>query len=102
MTVMYPNEEGKKFDIDYYVNKHVPMLEELLGDSTIGLSLEKGVAGPVPGSPATYHVVANLYFESIEDFQNAFGPNAGKISADVANYTDIKPVAQISEVLEVK
>ena len=25
VTVMYPNEAGKKFDMDYYVNNHIPM-----------------------------------------------------------------------------
>ena len=30
VTVMYPNEEGKKFDMDYYVNKHIPMVAGLL------------------------------------------------------------------------
>lgn len=99
MSVMYPNEKGKKFDMDYYLNKHIPMLEELLGEGVIALSLDKGISGALPGSSATYHVIANMYFETIEDFQNSFGPNARKISSDVVNYTDIKPVAQISEVV---
>ncbi len=27
VTVLYPNEEGKKFDLDYYLNKHLPMVQ---------------------------------------------------------------------------
>jgi hypothetical protein len=26
LTAFYPNEEGKKFDMRYYFNKHIPMI----------------------------------------------------------------------------
>jgi len=32
VSVLYPNGEGKKFDMDYYFNQHVPMVGGLLGD----------------------------------------------------------------------
>ena len=32
LSVMYPNGEGKTFDMDYYCNKHIPMVAGLLGD----------------------------------------------------------------------
>ena len=25
VSVLYPNTEGSKFDLDYYVNSHMPM-----------------------------------------------------------------------------
>ena len=28
VSVFYPNEEGKKFDMDYYLNSHIPMVNE--------------------------------------------------------------------------
>jgi uncharacterized protein (TIGR02118 family) len=42
--------------------------------------------------------MGHLLFDSVEAFQAAFGPNAQAISADIPNYTDIRPVIQISEV----
>lgn len=33
-------------------------------------------------------------------FQEALGPHRSEIAADVANYTDIAPIVQISEVVE--
>ena len=30
VSVYYPNEEGKKFDIDYYTNKHMALVHEKL------------------------------------------------------------------------
>lgn len=31
ISVLYPNETGKKFDATYYLQKHVPMAGERLG-----------------------------------------------------------------------
>jgi len=41
-----------------------------------------------------------MYFESIEAYQNSFGPNAEKIRNDIPNYTNIQPIVQISEKVE--
>jgi uncharacterized protein (TIGR02118 family) len=35
----------------------------------------------------------------VEAFQAAFGPHAKEILGDIRNYTDLKPVTQISEVV---
>jgi uncharacterized protein (TIGR02118 family) len=75
------------------------MIAELLGDAVIGATVEKGLAGAEPGSTAAFQAMGNLYFESMETFQNSFGPNAEKIMADIPNYTNIEPVIQISEVI---
>ena len=99
VSVLYPNENGKTFDMDYYCNKHVPMIAGLLGDAVIGASVEKGLGGGNPDQDAKYIAMGNLYFESMESFQNSFGPNAEKIMGDIPNYTNIEPVIQISEVM---
>ena len=99
VSVLYPNGDGKKFDMDYYCNQHVALIGTLLGDSVKGATIEKGLGGAVPGAPATYAAMGNLYFASMESFQNSFGPNAEKIMGDLPNFTNIEPVVQISEVM---
>ena len=99
VSVLYPNTEGKNLDVDYYMNKHLPLVSQLLGDALIGATVEKGLGGGAPDAPATYLVMGNMYFNTIEDFQNSFGPNAEKIMGDLPNFTTIQPVVQISEVL---
>lgn len=98
VSVLYPNGEGKKFDIDYYCNKHLPLVAGLLGDAFKGATVEKGVAGAAPGVPAPFAAMGNIYFDSMLTFQNAFGPNAEKLMGDLPNFTDIDPVIQVSEV----
>lgn len=99
VSVLYPNGEGKSFDMDYYCNKHVPMLDKLLGDAVKGATVEKGLGGGTPDSPATFVAMGNLYFNSMEEFGSSFGPNADKIMADLPNFTNIEPTIQISEVM---
>ena len=99
VSVLYPNENGKTFDMDYYCNKHVPMVAGLLGDSVIAASVEKGLGGGDPNQAPLYLAMGNLYFKSIESFQNSFGPNTERIMGDIPNYTNIEPVIQISEVI---
>tara|TARA_R110002167_G_scaffold115853_8_gene290491 strand:- start:2924 stop:3247 length:324 start_codon:yes stop_codon:yes gene_type:complete len=99
VSVLYPNGAGKKFNMDYYCNQHIQLVGELLGDAVKAATVEKGLGGAAPGSPATYAAMGNLYFASMDSFQNSFGPNAEKIMGDLANFTNIEPVVQISEVM---
>ena len=99
VSVLYPNGEGKTFDMDYYMNKHFPMVGELLGDKLKGATVERGLGGAEPGSTATYAGMGNMYFDTIEDFGSAFGPNAAQIMGDLPNFTNAEPVIQISEVV---
>ncbi len=98
VSVLYPNEEGKKFDMEYYCSKHIPMVQQKLGDACKSVAVEQGLGGGEPGSPPAYIAMGHLYFDSVEAFQTAFGANAKDIMADVPNYTDIQPMLQVSEV----
>lgn len=96
VSVFYANEEGKKFDMSYYCNKHIPMCQEKLGCKRV--DVDEGMAGAAPGTRPPFRAICHLYFDSLEKFQAAFGPNAAAIMADIPNYTDIQPLIQISEV----
>ncbi len=100
VTILYPNSEGKTFDMDYYSNKHMPMVAELLGDSLKCLEIDKGIAGRGAGEPIPYLAIGYVYFDKLSAYQNSFGPHAEKIVGDIPNYTNIQPVVQISEVYE--
>jgi uncharacterized protein (TIGR02118 family) len=97
-SIFYPNEEGKNFDMGYYVNNHIPMVMEKLGGAVKGGAVDQGLSGTDPGSPPTYVAMGHILFDSVEEFQSAFGPHMEAIMADIPNYTDILPSVQISEV----
>lgn len=98
VTVLYPDKEGARFDMSYYLGKHIPMVKKLLGPALKGVVVEQGIGGGSPGSKPTYAVVCHLRFDSVEAFQAAFGPHAAAVQADVRNYSGIEPVIQLSEV----
>lgn len=97
VTALYPFGEGKRFDIDYYRNSHIPMVKRAMGTACRGISVDVGVAGRTPGSPPPFFAMAHMLFDSMESFRAAFGPVGAELSGDAANYTDISPLMQISE-----
>ncbi len=99
VCVLYPNGDGKKFDMEYYNNSHMPLVSKTLGDALKAASYDKGLGGGTPGSPAIYVAMANLYFNSMEEFGQAFAAGAPTLMGDLPNFTDIAPVVQISEVM---
>jgi uncharacterized protein (TIGR02118 family) len=92
VSVFYPVTEGATFDHEYYRTVHVPMAKAAWGlqEATI----EKGVNGP-------YVAAVHVRFASMDDLGAAMGaPESAAVIADVANFTTINPVMQISEVVE--
>jgi uncharacterized protein (TIGR02118 family) len=98
VSVLYPNTAGCKFDMEYYLTRHMPMVQQKLGPACKRMAIEEGIAGGAPGTPATYVAMGHLYFDSTDAFQTAFAPHAQSILADIPNYTNTQPTIQISEV----
>ncbi len=98
VSVFYPNSTGCRFDMNYYLQKHMPMIRQKLGSAVNCVAVEQGLSGGTPGAPATYIAIGHLLFDSVEAFQAAFGPHSQAILADVPNYTNLQPIIQISEV----
>lgn len=98
LSVFYPNEEGKKFDKDYYLDVHMPLSIKLQGDAVKHAEVDFGFSGGSPGSKPPYVAVCNFLYDSFEAFQQAFMPHAEALMNDIPNYTDIKTVIQFSEV----
>lgn len=98
VSVLYPNNAGSKFDMEYYLAKHMPMVRQKLAPTLRGSAVEQGLAGMQPGSPPAYLAMGHLLFDSVEAFQKAFEPHAQAIVGDIPNYTNAQPTIQISEV----
>jgi uncharacterized protein (TIGR02118 family) len=98
VNILYPNKQGAKFDRDYYLNKHMPMSQRVFGDALRGVNVEFGVNGGPPDSAPPYVATCHFRFDTLDAFYSAFMPNAAMLQGDIANYTDVEPVIQISEV----
>ena len=97
VSVMYPIGSGNKFDMDYYLTRHMPLVSERW--SPMGLheaKVIKGVATP-DGSAVPYPVIALLTWDSAEAFKTAADTHGEEIFGDIPNFTDVQPAVQINE-----
>jgi uncharacterized protein (TIGR02118 family) len=101
VNILYPQSEGSHFDFDYYLSTHMPLAIKRLSahPGYKGVSVEKGLAGVAPGSPAAFLAGCHFTFESAEAFLEAFMPNAEELQGDIPNYTNSTAVIQFSEIL---
>ena len=99
VSVMYPNEENAEFDIEYYKNEHMEIVEKHLKPfGLIKTGVEKGVSGG-GDLAAPYICIGNLYFESQDDYDSGISEAGGKLRGDIPNFTNVTPIRQISEIL---
>ena len=98
LTVLHPYVENKKFDMDYYLNVHIPHIKAIGGKKIKNIYIEKGLSGLKPNSPPSFKVIIHLSFESKEDCEELLA-KVGKLPTDdTANFTEVTPILQISEI----
>ena len=99
ITVMYPLTAESRFDMDYYVNSHLPLVCRLLepmGQREV--RIYRGLSDGGAGAPA-YGVIAELLFDDLDAVTAALTAHGAETQADIPNFTDSIPVIQISEVV---
>jgi uncharacterized protein (TIGR02118 family) len=99
ISVFYPKTATSRFDHDYYLNTHTPLLKRLFEPSGMqNLRLLRG-SRSLDGGAAPYEVLAYFDMPSLEKLQNALAQHGPQILGDIANYTDVQPVIQINETM---
>jgi uncharacterized protein (TIGR02118 family) len=88
VSVLYPNGDDATFDIDYYASTHMDIVRRTLDPAKI--EIDHGMDGP-------YIAAGHLYFDDEATMAAAMG-NGEEAMADIANFTNITPVSQISSV----
>jgi uncharacterized protein (TIGR02118 family) len=95
LTVLYPNKEGAKFDFEYYMEKHIPLANGLLGHQFV---VTKGIASAQGGQPA-FVCSARMEIGKMEEFLPVLVQHVGALQNDIPNYTNTEPVIQFEELL---
>jgi uncharacterized protein (TIGR02118 family) len=99
LSVMYPYSPEATFDYAYYRDKHMPMLKELMGEHCRYYTIDKGVSSVAPGSDPAFIAMCHVYSDSLESLMAGLAPHGATLAADIPNFTNAKPVRQISEVV---
>jgi uncharacterized protein (TIGR02118 family) len=95
MTVLYPSKEGAKFDFEYYMQKHIPLANGLLGRE---FKVSKGISSAAGGS-APFVCIARMDIGTLEEFLPILVHHGEALQNDIPNYTNIEPVIQFEELL---
>ncbi|OLN86556.1 hypothetical protein CCHL11_08522 [Colletotrichum chlorophyti] len=100
ITVVFPNEADAKYDIDYYVNKHMPLIQERWGQYGVkSWSVTKFQNG-ADGSAPLYAFGSTVSWDNLDQIKSAFaGPEAAEIMGDVSNFSNKQPIFLTGEVL---
>jgi uncharacterized protein (TIGR02118 family) len=100
ISVMYPNEQGAEFDLDYYRTTHMELVQKHLKPfGLIKTGVEKGVSGG-GDQPAPYICIGHLYFESQDAYDKGIAEVGSMLRGDIPNFTNLTPVRQISEIID--
>ena len=99
VSVMYPNEEGARFDHDYYKGHHMELVAKHMKPfGLIKYEADKGVSGS-GGAPAPYIGIGYLYFETLDGYDRGIAEHGATLRNDIPNFTNVTPTRQISEML---
>src|SRR3954453_18467557 len=97
VSVTYPVSEGSRFDLDYYLNTHTPMLRRHW--DSIGLERVRLIRGTaaMPGGQLAFHMIALLYFRTQVELDAALQAHGREIMGDIQNFTNVRPTIQLNE-----
>jgi len=100
VSVMYPSQDGARFDYDYYCTRHMDLVKEHLTPfGLIKTGVDKGISGG-GDQPAPFICIGHLYFETKEAYDEGMAEAAPLLRGDIPNFTDVIPIRQISEILD--
>ncbi len=94
LTILYPNGEGVRWDVDYYRSHHMPLIMRLYKKEAIKrFELRKGDTGQAPGSKPAYIGTVNIYINDQKAFEEAGKKNGQTLRDDVQNFSSGQPTA---------
>jgi uncharacterized protein (TIGR02118 family) len=84
LTVLYRHPtDSTSFD-EYYADNHLPLVEKI--PNLRQFEAGKVIATP-EGSEPPYYLIAELWFESVEQLQSSMGSSAGRaVAEDLQNF----------------
>jgi uncharacterized protein (TIGR02118 family) len=96
---LYPNKAGSRFDLDYYVHRHLPLVRDRLqpmGMRSLTYTVEHAMDPETPSQ--AYRLSAELRFDDMESAARALQAHGPETQADIPNFTDVAPVILIGKV----
>ena len=97
VSVFYPKTSDSKFDHEYYLTNHVPLVKARWG----GMGLEKAMVlrgrSTMDGGTCAWELIGLLTFSSLKELRAAMAAHGAEIVGDIPRFTNVQPVIQINE-----
>ena len=98
IAAAYPRSAGKKFDMNYYIKTHLPIVWQKFGPYGLKkIEVDKGEERP-GGGESPFFAIGYLYFDTLEDFRKAYISTGAEVVANISQYTDVVPMIQVGEI----
>lgn len=99
VSVMYPKTDSSTFDMDYYMQNHMKLVQQRWGGMGLHTArVLRGQKGP-DGAEPPFAAMALLDFESLDAFGKAADQHGPELFGDIPNFTNVQPQVQISEIM---
>ncbi len=89
--ILYPKTDDSSFDMDYYCEKHMPMLANALGDACTGWGASTVSSGP-------WAAIGWCTVASKDAWDSAMAEHGAAVMGDVPNYTNVTPELVVGDV----
>lgn len=100
LTVLYPKTDSSHFDLDYYLEKHIPLVKERLTPfGLVDVDMQEGIAGGTPESAPPYAMITGLVFNTTDELGIGMGAHGPELLGDIPNFTDVQPKTQVCRTL---
>ena len=94
LNVLYPSQDGARFDASYYRSTHIPLAMKVMKATSV--LLIEGV--PMGTAAAPFVMIAHFKFASAEAMSAGLAdPAMAGVRDDVAKFTDIKPTVMMGK-----
>jgi uncharacterized protein (TIGR02118 family) len=98
ITVLYPAKGNEAFDFDFYFNRHIPLIKDILGNSLHRIEVRRGQSAQDGGTP-TYVAVISIWIADWEAYEKAMAARAQELIDEVPLFTKVMPIIQTDEVV---
>jgi uncharacterized protein (TIGR02118 family) len=93
LTILYPNGEGVRWDVDYYRTGHMPLIMRLYGTKAIKrFELRKGDQN-MAGAKPDFIGSVNIYIADQKAFEAAGKEHGNTLREDVPHFSSVNPIA---------
>jgi uncharacterized protein (TIGR02118 family) len=97
ITVLYPATDNASFDFQFYLRRHVPLIENILGKSLHNLEVRRGQPA-ADGTAPLYTAVISIWIADWAAYETAMAARAKELIDEVPLFTKVMPIIQTDEV----